>query len=136
MTDTQFDVLAIGNAIVDILVYTDDRFLNTHGLIKGTMGLVDWDASRALYDKVGPALERSGGSAANTIAGVASLGGRGAFIGKVCDDQLGSVFSHDMRAIGVFRDRTNDRRCGDGHQHCSGDPRRGADHADLPWRLR
>ncbi len=102
MTDTQFDVLAIGNAIVDILVYADDRFLNAHGLIKGTMGLVDWDASRALYDKVSPTLERSGGSAANTIAGLASLGGRGAFIGKVCDDKLGRVFSHDMRAIGVY----------------------------------
>lgn len=101
MTDTKFDVLAIGNAIVDILVHTDDRFLNTHDLIKGTMGLVDLDTSQSLYDKVCPALECSGGSAANTIAGVASLGGRGAFIGKVHDDQLGRVFTKDMRATGV-----------------------------------
>ena len=78
MTDTKFDVLAIGNAIVDILVHTDDRFPKTHDLIKGTMGLVDLDASQSLYDKVRPTLECSGGSAANTIAGVASLGGRGA----------------------------------------------------------
>ena len=87
MTDSQFDVLAIGNAIVDILVYTDDRFLNTHDLVKGTMGLVDLDTSQTLYGKVRPALECSGGSAANTIAGVASLGGRGAFVGKVHNDQ-------------------------------------------------
>ena len=101
MTDSQFDVLAIGNAIVDILVYTDDRFLNTHDLVKGTMGLVDLDTSQTLYGKVRPALECSGGSAANTIAGVASLGGRGAFVGKVHNDQLGRVFINDMRATGV-----------------------------------
>ena len=101
MTDSQFDVLAIGNAIVDILAHTDDRFLNTHDLIKGTMGLVDLDTSQALYREVCPALECSGGSAANTIAGVASLGRRGAFVGKVHNDQLGRVFTNDMRTAGV-----------------------------------
>ena len=101
MTNTQFDVLAIGNAIVDVLVHTDDGFLNTYGLTKGTMSLVDSDASQDLYYKVGAAVECSGGSAANTIDGVASLGGRGAFIGKVCDDELGRVFTHDMRTTGV-----------------------------------
>ena len=101
MSDAQFDVLAIGNAIVDILVQIDDRFLNTHDLIKGTMGLVDADALQTLYNKIGPGLECSGGSAANTIAGIASLGGRGAFIGKVHDDYLGRVFTDDMRANGV-----------------------------------
>ena len=101
MTDTKFDVLAIGNAIVDILVHTDDRFLNTHNLIKGTMGLVDLETSQSLYDKVCAALECSGGSAANTIAGIALLGGRGAFIGKVHDDELGHIFANDMRATGV-----------------------------------
>jgi len=102
VTNTQFDVLAIGNAIVDILVHVDDRFLNTHGLIKGTMGLVDLDTSQNLYNKIDSATECSGGSAANTIAGVASLGGRGAFIGKVCNDQLGRVFTHDMHTTGVY----------------------------------
>ncbi len=104
MTDTRFDVIAIGNAIVDILVHADDEFLNTHGLIKGAMALVDAETAAALYDKAGPAIECSGGSAANTIAGLASLGGRCAFVGKVRDDQLGGVFAHDMRAIGVHFD--------------------------------
>jgi len=101
VSDTRFDVIAIGNAIVDILVHAEDEFLNTHGLLKGAMALVDSDAAQSLYDKVGPAVECSGGSAANTIAGLASLGGRGAFVGKVRDDQLGRVFIHDMRAAGV-----------------------------------
>jgi len=89
LSGTNFDVVAIGNAIVDILAYTDEVFLNNHGLIKGTMGLVDSDASETLYNLVRPIAECSGGSAANTIAGVVSLGGRGAFIGRVRDDHFG-----------------------------------------------
>ena len=101
MSTAGFDVLGIGNAIVDILAHTDDRFLVREGLEKGAMALVDAERASELYEKVGPAVECSGGSAANTIAGLASLGGRGAFIGKVCDDQLGRVFRHDIRALGV-----------------------------------
>ena len=101
MSTAGFDVLGIGNAIVDILVHADDRFLVREGLEKGTMALVDAKRAGELYEKIGPAVECSGGSAANTIAGLASLGARGAFIGKVCDDQLGRVFRHDIRALGV-----------------------------------
>ena len=101
MSTAGFDVLGIGNAIVDILAHTDDRFLVREGLEKGAMALVDAERASELYEKVGPAVECSGGSAANTIAGLASLGGRGAFIGKVCDDQLGRVFRHDIRGLGV-----------------------------------
>src|SRR3954470_11437279 len=95
------DVLCIGNAVVDVLVHADDSFLDRHQLIKGSMGLVDWDASERLYGDLGPGIEVSGGSAANTAAGVASLGGTAGFIGKVRDDQLGEVFAHDLRAAGV-----------------------------------
>lgn len=101
MSETRFDVIGIGNAIVDILVHADEAFLDTHGLAKGAMALVDADRAQALYEATGPAVECSGGSAANTIAGLASLGGRGAFVGKVRDDQLGAVFGHDIRAAGV-----------------------------------
>ncbi len=101
MSTAGFDVLGIGNAIVDILANTDDRFLVREGLEKGAMALVDAKRAGELYKKIGPAVECSGGSAANTIAGLASLGARGAFIGKVCDDQLGRVFRHDIRALGV-----------------------------------
>ncbi|NQV47217.1 MAG: adenosine kinase [Rhodospirillaceae bacterium] len=101
MTDIRFDVLGIGNAIVDVLAHADDEFLNSHGLVKGTMSLIDEATAEAVYDKMGPAIECSGGSAANTIAGVASLGSRGAFIGKVKDDQLGQVFRHDITALGI-----------------------------------
>ena len=95
------DVLGIGNAIVDVLASADEDFLDTHGLRKGTMRLVDEETSHALYAEMGPGVEMSGGSAANTLVGVASLGGRAAFIGKVRDDQLGEVFGHDLRAAGV-----------------------------------
>ncbi len=101
MATPQYDVLGIGNAIVDVLAQADDAFLERHGLSKGTMTLIDTATAESLYDDMGPALECSGGSAANTIAGLASLGGRGAFIGKVRDDTLGKVFSHDIRALGV-----------------------------------
>lgn len=99
--DTRYDVLAIGNAIVDVLARSDEAFLAGQGLAKGSMRLIDEAEARRLYDAIGPAVEISGGSAANTIAGVASFGGRAAFIGKVRDDQLGEVFGHDIRAIGV-----------------------------------
>lgn len=104
MAPTRFDVVGIGNAIVDVLAHADDRFLVEHRLRKGAMTLIDAEAAEALYDAMGPALECSGGSAANTIAALASLGGRGAFIGKVRDDQLGQVFRHDIRVLGVAFD--------------------------------
>ncbi|WNK00182.1 adenosine kinase [Thalassospiraceae bacterium LMO-JJ14] len=104
MAKADFDVLGIGNAIVDILVQTGDDFLDANGLTKGAMGLVSAEAQRALYDKTGQAIESSGGSAANTLAGIAALGGRAAFAGKVRDDQLGTVFTHDIRAAGVTFD--------------------------------
>lgn len=101
MTSSKLDVLGIGNAIVDVLSRSDDAFLNRHGLAKGSMRLVDEPAAEALYAEMGPGVEISGGSAANTIAGLASFGAAAAFIGKVRDDQLGSVFAHDIRAHGV-----------------------------------
>ncbi len=101
MTQTDIDVIGIGNAIVDVLSQTDDDFLSENGLAKGAMTLIDADQAEGLYAKMGPSVEVSGGSAANTIACLASLGGQGAFIGKVRDDQLGDVFRHDIRAGGV-----------------------------------
>jgi sugar/nucleoside kinase (ribokinase family) len=101
MTDRGFDVVGIGNAIVDILSHADDAFLATNSLVKGAMTLIDAERASTLYRAMGPAVESSGGSAANTIAGVASLGGRGGFIGKVNNDQFGGVFRHDIRASGV-----------------------------------
>lgn len=98
------DVVAIGHAIVDVLAYGDESDLDEMGLDKGTMALVDAEQSEALYAAMGPAVEVSGGSAANTAAGVASFGGAAAFVGKVRDDQLGAVFSHDIRAAGVEYD--------------------------------
>ncbi|MFM7315075.1 MAG: adenosine kinase [Cyanobium sp.] len=101
MTAKSLDVVGIGNAIVDVLVQADDRFLVDHGLTKGTMALVDETQAEQLYGSVGPGLETSGGSAANTLAGIAQLGGRAAFIGRVRDDQLGAIFSHDIRSVGA-----------------------------------
>ncbi|WP_137388350.1 adenosine kinase [Rhodoligotrophos defluvii] len=101
MTSMKLDVLGIGNAIVDVLSRTDDEFLATHQLSKGAMRLIDEPTAHTLYADMGPGTEVSGGSAANTIAGVASFGGRAAFIGKVRNDQLGEVFGHDIRAHGV-----------------------------------
>jgi sugar/nucleoside kinase (ribokinase family) len=101
MAEAAFDVIGVGNAIVDVIAQADDGFLACNGLEKGIMTLIDADRARALYDAMGSAIESSGGSAANTLAGIASLGGRGAYIGKVRDDQLGGAFSHDLRAIGV-----------------------------------
>ena len=101
MAATRYDVLGIGNAIVDVISRTDDDFLAKQNMHKGTMALIDEARAAAIYDAMGPAVEVSGGSAANTIAGVASLGGRAAFVGKVKDDELGRVFAHDIRAAGV-----------------------------------
>lgn len=95
------DVVGIGNALVDVLSQEGEDFLAAQGLIKGAMQLVDEPRARELYAAMGPAVEVSGGSAANTIVGVASFGGRAHYIGKVRDDQLGEVFSHDLRAVGV-----------------------------------
>jgi len=102
--ETRFDVTGIGNAIVDVLAHADDGFLVTEGLTKGAMALIEAEEARRLYEKIGAAIECSGGSAANTIAGLASLGGAGGFIGKVHDDQLGEVFRHDIQALGVVFD--------------------------------
>ncbi len=101
MTDAARDVVAVGNAIVDVLTHTTDTFITEEGLPKGGMTLIDDDQARALYDKLGPAVEMSGGSAANTVAGLASFGSKAGFIGKVRNDQLGDVFRHDIKAIGV-----------------------------------
>jgi len=101
MPETRYDVIGIGNAIVDIVARTDDAFLESEGLAKSAMSLINAEQAAQLYSRIGSAVECSGGSAANTIAGLASLGGRGAFVGKVRDDQLGEVFRHDINAIGV-----------------------------------
>jgi len=97
----QYDVAAIGNAIVDVIAQADDAFLDAEALAKGSMMLIDEDRATQLYGRMGPGLETSGGSAGNTVAGVASLGGNAAYVGKVARDQLGEVFGHDMRSIGV-----------------------------------
>lgn len=101
MPAIRYDVLGIGNAIVDVLARAEDDFLVAHGMQKGGMTLIDEARAQAIYDAMGPAVEISGGSAANTIVGVAGFGGRGAFIGRVKDDTLGNVFRHDIRASGV-----------------------------------
>jgi sugar/nucleoside kinase (ribokinase family) len=104
MSAAQYDVVGIGNAIVDVIARADDAFLATKKLAKGAMTLIDEAQADALYAAMGPGTESSGGSAANTMAGIASLGGKGAFFGKVKSDQLGKVFAHDIRAIGVSFD--------------------------------
>ena len=101
MVATRYDVLGIGNAIVDVLARTEDDFLVKQNMRKGAMALIDEERAAGIYDAMGPAVEVSGGSAANTIVGAASLGARAAFIGKVKDDVLGRVFAHDIRAAGV-----------------------------------
>lgn len=101
MADPRYDVTGIGNALVDVLVEVDDAMLSAKDLAKGGMMLVDRDASDALYDTLPAGLEKSGGSCGNTMAGFSALGGRGAYIGRVRDDQFGDVFRHDMKAMGV-----------------------------------
>ncbi len=95
------DVVAIGNALVDVLVNASDEFVASHDMVKGSMALIDTQRAETLYAAMGPAIEASGGSAANTVAGVASLGSRAAYVGRVRDDQLGAVYLHDLRAAGV-----------------------------------
>jgi len=99
-----YDVLCIGNAIVDIIAQCDEAFLEANGIIKGAMNLIDTERAELLYSRMGPAIEASGGSAGNTAAGVASFGGRAAFFGKVSRDPLGSIYTHDIRAQGVAFD--------------------------------
>src|SRR3977135_2909438 len=101
MTTAKYDVLGIGNAIFDVLVQTDERFLAAHGMTKGGMALIDEARAASIYRDMGPATEMSGGSAANTIVGIASLGARTAYVGKVRDDQIGRLYTHDIRAAGV-----------------------------------
>jgi sugar/nucleoside kinase (ribokinase family) len=102
--ESEIDVLGVGNAIVDVLAEADDAFLVAEGIAKGGMTLIDTARANSLYSRMAPGIEMSGGSAANTMAGIASLGGACAYIGKVADDQLGTVFAHDIRAIGVRYD--------------------------------
>ena len=101
VTDTRLDVLAIGDAIVDVIATADDAFLREEGLPKGSMRLIDAAEATRLYGLMGQARETSGGSAANTMAGIAALGGRSGFVGQVAGDQLGEIFAHDIRALGV-----------------------------------
>jgi sugar/nucleoside kinase (ribokinase family) len=101
MTAAKYDVLGIGNAIFDVLVQTDEGFLAAHGMTKGGMALIDEARAAAIYRDMGPATEMSGGSAANTIVGLANLGARTAYVGKVRDDQIGRLYTHDIRAAGV-----------------------------------
>src|SRR3984885_2942288 len=101
MAEAKYDVLGIGNWIFDVLVQTDERFLGLHGMTKGGMALIDEARAAAIYRDMGPATEMSGGSAANTIVGIANLGARAAYVGKVRDDQIGRLYAHDIRAAGV-----------------------------------
>ncbi|MFL6791015.1 MAG: adenosine kinase [Bradyrhizobium sp.] len=101
MAEAKYDVLAIGNAIFDVLGQTDEAFLLRHGMTKGGMALIDEPRAAAIYGDMGPATEMSGGSAANTIVGIANLGARGAYVGKVKNDQIGRLYTHDIRAAGV-----------------------------------
>ncbi|QLC26039.1 adenosine kinase [Parasphingopyxis algicola] len=104
MHDTDYDVLAIGDAVVDVIAPTDDALLAEEGLRKGSMRVLDRDGAERLYERMGPAQEMSGGSAANSMAGIAALGGRAAFVGQIGSDQLGTIFAHDIRAQGVAFD--------------------------------
>jgi sugar/nucleoside kinase (ribokinase family) len=101
---TDLDVVGIGNALVDVLSHASDEMVTRLGLVKGTMSLIDEARARELYEATGPGVEISGGSAANTIVGVASFGGRAQYVGKVRNDQLGEVFGHDLRSTGVLYD--------------------------------
>ncbi|MDW3098300.1 MAG: adenosine kinase [Alphaproteobacteria bacterium] len=106
MSAPEFHVVGLGNAIVDVLAHAEDTFLVANGIEKGAMTLVDEARATELYDALGQTVQVSGGSAANTIAGVGSLGGKAAFIGKVRNDQLGTAFTHDIRSLGVAFDTT------------------------------
>ncbi|MFM7871030.1 MAG: adenosine kinase, partial [Actinomycetota bacterium] len=99
--EARFDVVGIGNALVDVIAHADDAFIHQESLAKGSMTLIDTERALHLYRALGSAVEMSGGSAANTVCGVASFGGRAAYIGKVSGDDLGDVFGHDLLAVGV-----------------------------------
>ncbi|MCB1539241.1 MAG: adenosine kinase [Rhodospirillales bacterium] len=101
MTTKKYELTGLGNALVDVLAHGSDEFLSEYGIVKGAMNLIDEERAKALYAAMAPGREVSGGSAGNTMAGFASLGGRGAFMGKVADDQLGRIFAHDLRAGGT-----------------------------------
>src|SRR4029079_13889175 len=101
MPDRRLDVLAIGNAIVDVIADADDAFIASHGMHKGAMQLIDEARAARLYEAMGPGRDASVGSAANTVAGLASLGLKAGFIGQLGDDQLGEIFAHDIRSLGV-----------------------------------
>jgi sugar/nucleoside kinase (ribokinase family) len=101
MASARYDVLGIGNAIVDVIARAEEDFLLRHAMRKGTMALIDEARAQAIYEAMGPAVETSGGSAANTTVGLASLGARAAFVGKIKDDPLGRAFAHDISAAGV-----------------------------------
>jgi sugar/nucleoside kinase (ribokinase family) len=111
MTEPRYDVIAIGNAIVDVMAPCADELIEELGMVRGGMTLIDTDQAQNLYDAMGPAREISGGSAANTLAGLSALGAQCAFIGQVADDQLGAVFAHDIRAVGIDFDTS--ARAGD-----------------------
>lgn len=104
MNSAKYDVLGIGNALFDILVRVDDKFLTDHGMAKGAMALIDEARAASIYSDMGPATEVSGGSAANTIVGIAQLGARAAYVGKIKDDQIGRLYAHDIRSAGVAFD--------------------------------
>jgi len=104
MAEAKYDVLGIGNAIFDVLVKTDEKFLSDHGMTKGGMSLIDEARAASIYRDMGPATEMSGGSTANTIVGIAGFGARAAYVGKVKDDQIGRLYTHDIRAAGVAFD--------------------------------
>ena len=101
MPDPRYDVIAIGNAIVDVMAPCSDELIEELGLTRGGMQLIDAGQADELYDAMGPAREISGGSAANTLAGLSAMGAQCAFVGQVADDQLGKVFAHDIRAVGI-----------------------------------
>ena len=113
MTNPAIDIIAIGDAIVDVIATCDDGFIAAHNLPKGGMQLLDTESADRLYAAMGNARETSGGSAANSMAGIAAMGGRAAFIGQIADDQLGDIFRHDMQALGVQFD-TPALPCSDG----------------------
>ena len=130
-------MVGIGNAIVDIIARCDDAFLSKHDLAKGFMRLIDAGEAARLYEAMGPAVERSGGSAANTIAGLASFGAKCGFIGRVAADQFGGIFRHDIRSLGVAYD-TPARRRGRADRAVPDprDPRRRAHHEHVSRRER
>ena len=135
MTDSRLDVLCIGNAIVDVIADAERRFLHAEGLTKGSMRLIDAEEAERLYSHMGPAHQVSGGSAGNTAAGVAALGGRAGFIGQVAPDQLGDFYRHDLTATGVeFITPRGRRRSADGAIDDPGDARRPSDDEHLPRR--